>query len=342
MIYDFMKDSRYISIMNNFTQDVKRIREKVMNDVKSERITKDIKEAKQQAMTALDEFYKQKAKEYKSEREGIEQAYKNKKQKYSDPQAELLDRQDFDIKMQIASDRELEDILKDPVTSLSEHQFNRLQIEYKNRGLDLNPFAQIRSQKHIGKEYLDDPNYKAVAESEQKLNATKGHGGMVWVSNGERPQAISLGFIDGIMHKKFRTEALDQLEQGTERLNRMAKEQNSVKASYNTIVKKEAEAYADDVIKQGKTLDFKEYKDVDPRAIRGTDDYDVTHEFKYLKERYHDNSNPLYHIRDDNYSVVKHLEYLRKKHADYLSEHPETEKEIETIKEQGEPEPATE
>ena len=62
----------------------------------------------------------------------------------------------------------------------------------------------------------------------------------------------------------------------------------------------------------------------------------MTHEFKYLKERYHDDSNPLYHIRDDNYSVVKHLEYLRKKHADYLSEHPETEKEIEAIKEQTE------
>lgn len=340
-LYAFMQDSRYIDIVNDFKKQVKKIHEQVENEVKDDRIKVDVRTATKDTLEKINRFYDVKAKEYEEQRASIERAYKNKQQRYDDPQAELLERQDFDMKIQVASNDNLEEMLKDETVSLNEYQFNRLQIEYKNRGMKDTDFSHIRTMKHIGKEFLDDPNYQQLAEDEKYLYLTRPNGKHthIWYATDDRPRPASLDTLFHASRKNFNIDNLKQLEQGASLLEQTAKTADKTRASFNPIMKKEAETFADDLVKSGKPFKVNQYKDVDPRTIQGTPDYTLEDEFKYLKERYHDDTNPLYQIMSNEYSVTKHMAYLRKKHQEHLEAHPDLRKEFEQAEEQTEPEP---
>lgn len=58
----------------------------------------------------------------------------------------------------------------------------------------------------------------------------------------------------------------------------------------------------------------REYNNFDSRAIEGSPDYDITHRFKYLKERYDDKTSDRFDILEDGYDIQEHYKYLEEQH----------------------------
>lgn len=338
-LYPFMKDSRYIKLVEDFKTTLDKIHAQVKNDVKDERIRNEVREAKAEFKAKIDAFYSQKQKEYQKDLERIERAYKNKKQSYENPQAELLSRQDFDMNIQIMSDGKLKSLLKDDAMDLNEYQFNRLQIEFKSRGLKEFDFAMIRAQKNIGKEYLNDPKYNELEEEQRYLYLTRPNNEQsnVWYATNDRPRALSLKELDMVARKNYNPNGLKEIASGIQILKQNETEYRQQRAEYNPIIDTEIDTFVKDAVDNGRKLNLKEYKDADPRAIRGTAEYTLEDEFKYLKERYHDKTNPLYDIANDDYFIYDHMQYLRSKHEERLKQDKDFKQQIEEVAENHKP-----
>src|SRR5699024_7735369 len=148
------------------------------------------------------------------------------------------------------------------------------------------------------------------------------------LEDGGRPQLKSMAEL---LKPKTDAGLLEELKQAYMKLENHARSASGYKSRINPVPESEIEQDADKLVEKGEDNNRKEYADDDLRAIEGSREYDVTHKFKYLKERYHDPSNKLYSLDNPNYSVHDHYEYLKKQHEKDLQAKPELKKQIEEV-----------
>lgn len=337
-IYPFMKDERYIAIVKEYAKALNRTHEQVKNEVVAERVKSDSREAQRKIGEQLEKFYNQKKQEYDSEKAKIERVYKNQKKTYENPNEEMLKRQDFDTMVSLASEQQLEEMLNDEDQNFTEYEFNRMQLEFRNRGMSEVKFTVIRSQKNIGKEYLSDPNYQKLESEEQWLYLIRlnGNGTLLSFPDGDQTTSYSIAEIERATSKHFNPiEKLTTIEKGIKAMEENIQSYRAWTASLTPTLEKEVDEYVTDSFKQGKEIKLREYKDVDARAIAGTKDYDLQHEFRYLKERYHEADNYMYSLANPDYDIRKHLDYMRNKHQQAMDKNNELKKAIETAQTEG-------
>ena len=331
-MYDYMKDARYKAIVKEYVEAMEHKEKQLKRDVKPERIKKEADEALKSISEKMKEFHETRLKEIEENKRAIVKAYKQRGKQYEDPQAEILKRQDFDTEIAVATDMELEDIARDTDRELSKYELNKLQLEFKER--DIRSIELIRQRMDTKQAHETDPNYQRLDTEEIQLMhfKPKMRASDNWIllpntEEGERPKFNSLGELA----KPMINIDMEELRTGYKKLERNISSEGAYKASFNPVIKSEAESYADELIKTGRTDKLKQYADDDLRAIEGSSQYDVTHKFKYLKERYHDPSNEIYSIENPNYSVHDHYEYLKKQHEKDLQAKPELQKQIKEV-----------
>lgn len=325
-----MKDAEYKAIVKEYVEAMTKKKKQIDRDVKPERIQQDADKAVKNLAEKITNFYNKRMADIQKQKKAIEKSYKKAGQQYDNPQAEILRRQDFEAELAVASDSELEAIANDTDRELSKYELNKLQLEFKER--DLTSHAIMRRRLDVKNEYEADPNYQRLIEEEQKLYLTKPRTPVTdtWIlypstEEGERPRMKSLKELTA----NRPLVSIEELQEGYKELERHVSHHNRYMASFNPVVKDEAEQYADKLLETGEHKNMKQYADDDLRAIEGSSQYDVTHKFKYLKERYHDPSNAIYSIDNPNYSVHDHYEYLKKQHEKDLQAKPELKKRIE-------------
>ncbi len=334
-IYPFMRDERYIAIAKEYLEAMKKANQQRKNEVKPDRIKADATNAQQQLQKKLEQFYRDKVREYTKEKEKIEHTYKNQKNNYSNPSEEILRRQDFDAKVSVASDRELEGILSTRVSDLSEYEFNRLQLEYKKRELNETQFNVYRTVNNVGKEHQNDPNYQQIDQEEQWLHLIRPQGisTNLWFPNEDGRLVLSLNEIEKAGSNLFQERKITEAANG---LNVMSSNVQSYKEWTSTLrptLENEVNEFVTEGFKQGKKFNVKQYDDADPRAIEGAKEYAIEHEYKYLKERYNEPNNYMYSLDNPDFDIVKHLAFLRNKHQQSLASNPELEQAIKTVAE---------
>src|SRR5699024_4931854 len=148
------------------------------------------------------------------------------------------------------------------------------------------------------------------------------------LEDGGRPQLKSMAEL---LKPKTDAGLLEELKQAYMKLENHARSASVYRSRLNPVLENEMEQYADKLVETGEYKNRKQYADDDLRAIEGSSEYDVTHKFKYLKERYHDPSNKLYSLENPNYSIHDHYEYLKKQHEKDLQAKPEIKKQIEEV-----------
>lgn len=329
MIYDYMKDAEYKAIVKEYVEAMTKKKKQIDRDVKPERIQQDADKAVKSLSEKITNFYNKRMADVQKQKKAIEKSYKKAGQQYDNPQAEILRRQDFEAELAVASDSELEAIANDTDRELSKYELNKLQLEFKER--DLTSHTMIRRRLDTKSEYETDPNYQRLVEEENKLYLTKPKAPITdtyvmypSTEEGKRPQMQTLKDLT----RTRPLASLEELQEGYNELERHVSHHNKYMASFNPVFKDEAERYADKLIETGEYKNRKQYADDDLRAIEGSSQYDVTHKFKYLKERYHDPSNAIYSLDNPNYSVHDHYEYLKKQHEKDLQAKPELQKQI--------------
>lgn len=322
MIYDYMKDAEYKAIVKEYVEAMAKKKKQIDRDVKPERIKKDADEAVKRLSEKVADFYNKRMADIHKKKHAIEQSYKKTGQQYDNPQAEILRRQDFEAELAVASDSELEAIANDTDRELSKYELNKLQLEFKER--DLTSHSIMRKRLDVKNEFQTDPNYQRLLQEEQKLYLTKPRTPVTdtWIlypstEEGERPRMKSLKELTSSRPLV----SVEELQEGYKALEKQVSSNSSYMASFNPVLKNEAEDFAKEAVKKG-THKFNEYSDVDLRALKGSSKYDVTHRFKYLKERYHDDTNEIYAIDNPNYSVYDHYTYLEKQHELHLKNSP--------------------
>lgn len=329
-LYPFMRDARYVEIVKKFTKAYKHAVEQHKWQVIDKKRKEDANAAMKDLRGELNKFYITKKKEIQAEKKRIESAYKNKRQDYTNPQEEMLRRQDFEMKIMSADDSVLRNMIKDPDEDLTKFEIDRLHVEFKQRGLkEEEPQVKVLKElKGFGREHKDDPNYQLLDQEDEfmLLIDPNGRGASVYVPVAEgRSKMIQVKDIGRVASSKnsLNSNDLKMLESGTAILTHNIQSQKDWLKQFQKHQTEVINEYIDYREKKGDPIKPKKYDDDDLRAVRGSTEHDVEVEFKYLKERYHEPDHPIYSPGNPDYDISKHLAYLRSKHAAHLKTNPD-------------------
>lgn len=332
-IYEFMKDKRYINIVNEFIKGYERTAKQRDREVKHERIQSDVREFKVDILSKMKEYHSTRESEIQAKLSQIEKDY-TQQSKYDNPQEEVLRRQDFDMKLQMSSNHELVDLMEE---DLNEYEYNKLYLTMKERDMSEASQVKVNKSRSFQSEHVNDPNYQALHNELQYLRLIKPSANSVMFylpESEEYALSVPLNRLDEIASlSKFKTDRteLKQLQQAYDVLKQYESFTiQSEKELQKTHINNKVEHYK----KHGLPKQY-EYDNADKRAIKGTDEYEVEHEFKYLKERYHDNDNYTYNIDNPNYSITDHIEYLRVRHQQELKHNKELASKINDVLKEG-------
>lgn len=325
-LYPFMKNKEYIEIVKIYRDALYRIEEQYKYQTEKSVVRNEAKKKRDEINDRLNTFYNAENAYYEQREKDITNAYKNKQPEYSNPQAEILKRQDFDLKVSIADDNQLADMAKDTEYKLSEYQLNRLTKEFKERELDLTPMRVRNHDELVGLEHRADPNYKKLAKERSYLMAIMPRGNDTTLSLPlEDKPMLNLRDLDNLPDSQKLKENIAYLNKSIEIMQHNVMTTRETELELSKPIRKDIEKRIDNEIAQG-TL--KEYTDTDLRAIEGTPDYTVTDEFKYLKERYHKPNNYLYSYDNPSYDIMEHIEFLREQHQQNLQSNPQLAEQI--------------
>lgn len=331
MSYTFTKDERYKNIVEKYVNAMERKENQLKADVRTERIRKEAEEKMKEITEDLKKYYDDRMSEISKGKKEIVKSYKERGREYKNPQAEILRRQDFEMELAVADDHELKEIAGDMDRKLSRYEINKLQLEFRERNLSS---ADLTRQRIDVKEaHETDPNYQALASEEIEMFHLKPkvRAADNWIltpskEESERPTFSPLG---ALVKYERNPQQIKELKSGFEELKKEIKSNATRSASFNPAAISEAEDIAEQLIDSGKAKNLKEYQDDDLRAIKGSKDYTLEDEYRYLKERYADPTNKMYTWENPNYSVEMHIKYLREQHKKNLSNTPELKTKIE-------------
>lgn len=238
----------------------------------------------------------------------IKKRYTNAKPIIDNPQVELLNRQDFDLKLSMMDANQVKDMLKDESINFSDYELLKIQSVYKD---DMGIDRLVREQKSKNTNaFENDPDYIRYAEDLAVLRQVKVAGlGLVYLpdDNEQGYQTFNLELYNHGMNS----------QQIDERINTLKKLLTTIKnAGYPSITPEFEQLKQEQPSKKEKTLEFEEF---DERIFKGSPKYDTVVRFKYLRERFTDDQNGgRWDYRRDDYNVISHWEYLENKQQQRL------------------------
>lgn len=323
-LYPFMKDQNYIEIVKEYRDALLHLEKQYKYKTENTTVKESAKKKFKEILAQLEKFHADKKKYYNDREKTIKNSYKNHEPNYSNPEAEILKRQDFDLKLSIASDDDLLDMVEDTDLKLNEYRMNRLIKEFKDRNIQSMELSKRKLDEKINKKHEADPNYQKLEEEANCLWTIQPRGNdTTLLLPLEQDNVHSLNRLTSFPRPERLRNDIRALNKGIEIMEQQVMSTQEWQTRLIEPISEDIKKYIDDEVGKGRDFKVKEYDDLDLRAIRGSNTFDVVHEYKYLKERYHEPDNYLYSFDNPDYSVYEHIEFLRGKHQQYLKENPD-------------------
>lgn len=318
--FNFMTRPEYKKIIADYQNGLKSIISKNKMSVKEVVINEEVNELIKNTHLSMQQFVKSEKELLNNEMTSIRESYKRSKSVYSNPQEEILRRQDFDLELSAMRDDDVMAFLSDKERTPSEYELRKI--------ASLDKFSsetQARVTSHLNllkRPYEQDSRY-------QKLNASLVQ---LEIIDKQSVRSLLLYFPSG--DNQTSNISLTSLNTMQNNLYELGKEFDRVNEALNSLSEVEIRETPKKERTQLSSITEKtkqrEYDNFDSRAIKGSSDYDITHRFKYLRERYDDKTSDRFDIMKDDYDVEAHYKYLEEQHDKRMKYDSEFKEQYET------------
>ncbi|WP_303973920.1 hypothetical protein, partial [Streptococcus merionis] len=277
-------------------------------------ITDKVNEDMERRQGVLAKMYKEYKANRIAENEGklteIEKRFKNSRNVYDNPQAELLRRQDFDMELSLMDTYQVKEMLEDPNRDLSRYELKKIETLYRD-----NIGILTALQKRVPEEddlYLNDPEYSRMNQENSVLKMIDYLGlAMFYVPDSESPDGYQYLNLTLVGQPYNIISGYKRIEEVNRLLGELDKAISSARSGLLSLTKREVQA---------PKYEFEEF---DERIFRDSENFDITIRFKYLKERYDDKTTDRWDFRRDDYNPMAHLQFLERRLASKLKRDPE-------------------
>lgn len=299
----------YKAIIKDYLTGLKRLIEFKKWDTERSRVTKEMTELQEQLAQKLEEFRDAKISEYTQQMGFIESRHKNTRSIYTDPQVEMLRRQDFDLEFETWDANEAYRFLNDEGKDFSSYELAKIRNRYKNDARIQNLLFQRMEDAELS--FTLDPEYKKLNEMVGILTMTRGVGlGIVYLpsENEDGFEALNL--------------SLNNIDKEIWELEKEIADVSDLLKSVPSETKAEWEQLKG-LVKESNAPKKLVYEEFDERIFRETEIFDPTVRFKYLKERFDDTTTDRWDIGRKDYDVLAHSRFLENKHELKLRNDPD-------------------
>lgn len=319
--FNFMTRPGYKKIISDYQNGVKSIMSKNNMDVKEEVINEEVKEIINETYSNMQQFVKSERERINKEMSTLRSSYKSSKSVYSNPQEEILRRQDFDLELNSMSDSDIVTFLDDSERTPTEYELRKIATHDK---LSSETQARVtRELNNLKRPYEQDGKYQELSKALQQIELI------------DKPTAkdLMLYFPKGDNQvSNCYPSSLSMIQNKPDELN---KEFNKVGEALGALSKIEArEMPATEQSRLSSVIEKenkRQYDDFDLRAIKGTDEYTIEDRFRYLKERYNDETTDRFDVLKDDYNIVEHLNYLEQQHDKRMTSDSEFKNQYESV-----------
>lgn len=270
-------------------------------------VMKEMTEWHKQLAAKFETFRVAKINDYSQRMTVIERRHKNTRNIYTDPQAEILRRQDFDLELENWSKIDVLHYLRDENRAFSSYELAKIKSIYKGV-TEVERLVETRKESEE-LAFTLDPEYTKLNEMTSILMATR-HAGLRLVYlpadnlKGYEVLNLSLDIIDkhpdDIMAERSRVADL------------LASVPNEKKEDWELLRKATSLNNLPSLV----------YPEFDQRIFRSSPTFDIVHRFKYLEERFNDKSTDRWDFTRDDYDPMAHLRFLEAQHDLKLKNDP--------------------
>lgn len=302
--FNFMTRPGYKKVIADYQNGVKSIINKNKMSVKDEVINEEVKEIISNTHSSMQQFVKSEKERINKDMATLRSSYKRSKSVYSNPQEEILRRQDFDLELNTMSDNDIVNFLSDPERTPTEYELRKIASHDK-----LSSETQVRVTRRLNeikRPYEQDESYQQLSKSLQEIELIDkplAKDLMMYFPKGDNQVSnVYLSSLNMIQNKPYELgKEFDKIGEALDFLSEVETREIPVKerTQLSNVVEKENKL---------------KYDDFDPRVIRGTKEFDIRDRFNYLKERYNDKTSDRFDIMKDDYNIEEHLNYLEQQH----------------------------
>ena len=163
----FLKDPRYKAITQDFIELIQQKAAMKENHTDINYMSEQIEKGKAAIRRSQENFLQRRREEIEKRAEEIETAYKNHKERYEDPEQELLKRQDFEMKVALMDAYEASELIRDKQVTLTPYELRYLANRFKN---NTNIVATVKTMLKGETDVERDPEYKELKTEFQELS----------------------------------------------------------------------------------------------------------------------------------------------------------------------------
>lgn len=295
----FAYKAGYKAIYADYTATVDKLEKMRKWQTDKQVVKKEVEDYNNRTAQKLAELKRSTLAELTSKAEQIKNRYKNTKKTYDNPQAELLRRQDFDMELSFLDRQGAENLLFEEGQNLTAYELNAIRGKFGDSAIIRTTVE--RYKKELETTHETDPTYADNMEQIGVLNLLNGMASYI-------PTAEGFNFVDlTITPFTPKGEVYDLLKQA-----QTAREPRALA---------EQEAKALDINTRAERVKKLEYPELDSRIFRGAEGFDITHRFKYLRERLAVD-NDRWDITRADYDPLDLMAWLEDQHAQKMDNDP--------------------
>lgn len=314
--FAFMYQDEYKKIMNNLPGKIDELLTLQQYDSKEERITETTNQIVDSTFQEMRQFVKNEKTRLTTQMNQVVNSYKKTRNKYDNPQKELLRRQDFDLELANMNEAQLKDKLNDFSMEFTAYEINKIMsLDWRDDSIKARAKSLLSA---INEPYTKDVLYQeAVSELAQLdlIDSSSIRDMLLYV-----PSENTLGYT---------TIKLDNIKLFSENEHEIKEFQNKINAGINeldTLKRVGTSITGSDRLEEVHENEMSKkyaYSDFDSRAIPNSPEYDIYDRFKYLKERYNDEKTNRFDPLRDDYDITPHLKWLEAQHEKRLQQDEE-------------------
>lgn len=284
----------YKNFLKQYIKALEVVRELRKWDADETRMNRDTKELEGQLLEKYNAI-KNEVKTKNTERmNAIAKAYKNTKNVYQDPQAELLKRQDFDLTLSLTDIHTVTEWLEDEEKDFSDYELLKIKAVYgkKDTVARLLKERQARSENDFEK----DSEYTQLAEELGVIRSIDAYGlNFVYIPDPKKSSGYQY-FDFSLKPNHLSASGVDSKIADIAPLIEEIKPLPDLAKTLGVIERAKAKPM--------------EYDDFDPRVFRGSEVFEERHRFNWLKERFDDTTTNRFSPDREDYDIVHHILYL--------------------------------
>lgn len=295
---NYAKTKEFKQIFKDYLKGLEQWQKMVSWDTRPEKIVEHRKALKNDLESALWEYKNNKISEARQQMEAIEKRYKNTRNTYADPQAEILRRQDFDMEFETLDRNDIVEMLSDEDRDFSDYELKRIAVTYKGDYKISTLLNNLRVKKDDL--YQEDPVYQDWYQEFLFLRQTNSKDlyTVYFPSSTAIVGYEVVNFDTFLSNNQYASTIAEHIEKVTHLLNEIP-----------AIAKSPANELSS--VKPVKKMEYKEF---DERIFKDHPAYDLLIRFKYLKERFDDTTTDRWNPTRDDYNAYQHYQFLEKRH----------------------------